>query len=561
VEDSLVRGPELRALLVVRFLLLSIGWLAIALAGWRVAVSRPLIDDVVQIVTIAVLGVVMIGSSLLVNAIRERVSHRRPEPTWGAPQILDASDEVDRRMGAMSSPEANLFRSLILEPSAHFLRIAEHATPGPGHTLVATNFTVQLPITPGGTIGLPIVLKERGPLIDGLKVYDHGGTRVSTIPYRHQVAYLGAVFRQLVEDAVGSKGAADYRHWIEPDVLRILSSQLPADATDYLRVTDRLWELFVAEKADMPRAGISILLLRALHTRTPVLIPLRREVDDELDRDDVAAPARDWLVRLGCEQDIGLAGKNWEGRSNLLWIRRPFRTLKLFLSLVLGVHSTEILIPVDNADRCQSYHLQCFGPEGVTYLGDQFLANPNDGSSIRLKSRRGQSYSHLYIQDGKEFTGRHFSSTFFEVPPGATGVAAAVSVAVLVGVFVMGWNHLHWSPESQVGILSLLIGLPGALAAVLGLGRTGGFLRGSILARISTIASLIAALAALVTASTLVRNTPWSEALIAEDLENLPPILISWLVLAGAQAANVVLTTLLWTYRTFVYWSVKTSYH
>jgi hypothetical protein len=103
--------------------------------------------------------------------------------------------------------------------------------------------------------------------------------------------------------------------------------------------------------------------------------------------------------------------------------------------------------------------------------------------------------------------------------------------------------------------------LPGAIIAFLGLGRTGGFLRGSFRARLSTLVSLVIALLGTVASVVVERDDPYSPTLLSEDMTGaLDPIVAFAAIVIGVQLLNTAWIIGLWLYRSYVYWAARTSY-
>jgi len=531
--------------------------LFIVLCAVLVIVLGPSWPSVVGVVDYLGLAVICGILALVAAGIRQWRVFRAPEdPPRSLSEEL-ALEDVAEWGARIELEQAELFCNLILDPATFFLRIAESATPMEGHTLLSSKLTAELPaglLSKG--VMLPVLVKDRGVLTDGLKIFDGDGHRTSSVATRQQVGFLGAVCRHYVTAAGDQALFEAYRDTAESGVVRILTAQQPVDGVDFLEVIAALDALTIRAK-DPSRIQVLALFLRELRTRVPLLVELTESTPN------LSTPIGS-LVRITVDQDIALTDRDWigdTGAKRFPRIRRWFLNARFLVMVVFGVKANEILIPVDNADRCQSYHLQCKGLPDVAYLGDQHLDRVNDGSSRRIKARRGQSYSHLYIQEGKEYSGLYFQNSFYEIPPGSTGLAVAVAFAALFGLWLLGWHQLKWTEDTQLGTATVLLGLPGAIAAFLGFGRTAGFLRGSFRARLSTIVSLITALVGLTSVALASRSTPYASDLMARDLAMLPPIFIFWLVLLGTQSVNLVATVCLWLYRAFIYWTAKTSYH
>lgn len=534
--------------------------LILIVAVIRIAREVPTWDVIFSVLLQVATAVIAWLFSLVADGLRQRQVLKNAASVERPVDVVALKRDVDQQ-GAMSLERAQLFASLLIHPADYFLRIAESANPMEGHTTVSSKYTIALPVVNlNESVVLPLMLKDRGVLTDGLKVLNAEGKRLSSVVQRTQIGFLAAVCRSLITAGSDKKTLTQYIREVEPRVLKVLSSKVPGSAIEYLELLDSIYAIRDTSKSP-EWIDIIPLYLRELRTRIPILVEVPPLDPSKPLSKDIGGSRT--IVRYTVDQDIPLAGKTWDSFRGSKWddFKRLLRNAVLLVFVVLGVRPNRVLVPLDNADRCQSYHLQCDGPPDLVYLGDQYLDPPMDGSTWEFKPRRGQSYSHLYVQDGQQYKGRHFESVFYEIPPGSTGIAAAVAFAGSFGLAILGLHQLRWSPDPSFGSATLVLGLPGAIAAFVGFGRTAGFLRGSFRARISTIVSLLTALVGLMSVALVTRTTVYSATIVSTDLSDLPPIFIFWLVLFGVQSLNLVSVTSLWIYRAFVYWAAKTSYH
>jgi hypothetical protein len=512
--------------------------------------------SVIAIAIVAASAIGTLAAGLVLGAIRQQLLLRMPDQAHGKVSSEQITPAVEARAESMTLAQAVLFADLITEPRRYFARIAESATLMEGHTLISMKYTIELPARSAGWATMvPLLTKSRGALTDGLKLYNADQKRISSVPFRTQLAHCAAVCRVLVEPAHRAK----YVDHIEPILIEHLGANGEVPSIVIHEIVESIRGLY-REAKPTARGNTLILVVRQMLDRVAVLVEV--EPDAVLADGAKAASPAFRHHRFTLDQDIALINRSWDPRRNIGWRARPWalaRNLKALLMVLMDIKHNEVLIPLDNADRARSYHLQCDGLPGVAYLGDQHLDRPADNSIWRIKPLRGQAYSHLYVQEGRAYRGLLFQNSFYEIPPGSTGIATGVAVAAGIGVALLGLSQLHWTPQPISTTGALLLGLPGAVAAFVGVGRTGGFLRGSLIARLSTLVSLVVALIALGNGFIRESSKAFTPTIVADDLVALDDLLVFWLVMWGAQAVNILAVGLLWLYRSFAYWAARTS--
>lgn len=532
--------------LFLRRLPLFAAVILVACAAGVAATSRNTWSNVATVCLLLGAAVIAYGVFTVVVLVRQQQLFSLPEERFEPVEAAAVLREADSIFAKVPINEAKLFSELIVNPYNHFQRIAESVTPMEGYLLVSTKLTISVPVSTASESGtespilLPLLTKERGQLSDGLKILNGDGKRVSSVIQREALGYYVACCRRL---ASAAGVLARYSNEVEPLVVQLVSSPEQVDVDDYFELLDRLYAL---PARNPEHVEVLALLLGQLGVLYPILVAAPRSPSA------TTVGGASQTLRYTVDQDVTLIS------SSLSW-RNVRAGLRPLVMLAVGVRSNIVHIPLDNAVRAESYHVQCNGLGDGMYLGDQHLEKVYDGSSRRIKARRGQAYSHLYLQGARNYRNVVFTNWFYEVPPGSTGFAVAVAAMTLFGITVLGLNHLHWSAPSSLSPATLLLGLPGAIAAFLGIGRTAGALGGSIQTRASTFVSLIIALCGLLIAAAFTRNTQYYAGLYSDDLEKLPFALVVWMTVLVAQLLNLIWIGTAWLARSYIYWLARRS--
>ena len=123
------------------------------------------------------------------------------------------------------------------------------------------------------------------------------------------------------------------------------------------------------------------------------------------------------------------------------------------LRLAAGVRLNRYFVPLTNATRTASYHLQFAGPEG-TYLVRQELVGvvQENAVAIRMQPRRGQRRAHLYLR-GVESAEENAMMTvaYAERSPGSLAQAVAGSWAATILILALATTRAAGPLAGLVG--------------------------------------------------------------------------------------------------------------
>jgi hypothetical protein len=207
----------------------------------------------------------------------------------------------------------------------------------------------------------------------------------------------------------------------------------------------------------------------------------------------------------------------------------------------------------------QSYHMQVFGPEG-TYLGSQEVPNlqqlrrVHNGGYFRFRRRLGQAYAHAYLRSIPVDLGEllRFRFKFFETPPGSIAKATLAAGASLMLMYVAAVMLAQDSGELPSDFPILILSIPAAISAWIGLDTSGAKLvDGTLSSRISSIFTVIQSILSSALYMAQVRN----DVLFDESsIKILGVHNWGWLALLSVGMFNWLITAYYWVGRSVVFY-------
>lgn len=460
--------------------------------------------------------------------------------------IVAAYDEIVQA-------DVEFFADAAIVPQKVFTRISESGEPNENYMLQSTTYTLKLPRERRAQI-VPLHIKRRGMLSDGLQVSDGKGTRLSTVHLDEALVFYAALFRRLAQLA-GQAVLASYKAEHEVHVVTLLSQHTHPGAAQIANVSNELSALAV-NADDQRQVLLLILLVRFLLQNDPILVrisPQPRDDDKSKVSNDSDYPIPATSRYTVTEKLAVLREKPARADDALDRVRVWMRPLAL---VALGLKDNVLFFPLGNASRAQSYHFQTEGPDDA-YLVTQKLNGIPSTLLYQLRAIGGQSFSHVYIRNAPAMDHPFYQGRYYDVPPGAIGVAVLAAFSSLFAMTILGVQHLNWNPVPGGTITaSLLLGLPAILVAYLGIGRTGTFLMGSVSARLVSVVSLVLSLAAISVTALKPRESPYSPERMWIDIGEFSTALAVWATILTAQGVALLFALGVWLYRTAVYFGV-----
>lgn len=515
------------SLLAIRLLLAAVVFadLAVLTAMW--------IQGSLGIPLIAVLGAGFVISTVAYTALTYR-AHTEPHllPRSMRTQRGFDADGIEyffdsTGWAALSDAQAMTFIDAIVYPTTRFERISEQAEPFHRSLLVKSTYTVSVHqktvSSDAPDYVVPLFLFPKGELQDGLRVFTGENERVSTLSSSDVLSFAAAVVRSLIH-SVGGKAYANYLGAFEDQVLKMLTAEYPPTELELVDMKGRIVGL------DPASGGSGILdtaagLISELATYHPicVTIPAENVVDREWP----------WTFRFRMEYRTippltHLKKEPW-WRRFADWVRLAF-----------GVRLNRLFIPIPNASRTNSYHLQVAGPPG-TYLARQGTI-PDESrldARMKLQPRRSQRRAHLYVQEIDHPGEILFATQFFERAPGSFSTTTASAWAAAIVVTVLAIQQIHALDTGKEPVLSTLLpallAVPIAVASWSGLDKRKEFAHPSLLSRFLTFATILVCLAVF--------------AIAVAPRAYVAPNAIVWTLFAAAAIVLALLSTYSWILR------------
>jgi len=447
-------------------------------------------------------------------------------PPRHSPQTVHVdTDDIDVFVNASGSSRLTdqqvlTFAGCIVAPREYFVRISEHVETYHRSTLIRSVFTLRIydpelsaadhvedsvgTVPPNAALSgyvIPLFVPEKGQLTDGLRVFDGGGKRISTIDTRTQNAFIAASMRFLIKYAsmVAFNNYLANERAVELLVLELLTGSTPklGDVEDAQKAIAELDGN--QDAAEMLQLASE--LMGELASHRPISVGVTKTAMDAalwpatqrftLERRLVASiEEAPYTPRFGKSARFSLDG----------------------LRLALGVRLNRVFFPVDAAYRTDSYHLEVEGPPG-TYFARGNVIEPVPLGQLEYQSRdqtrRGQRRSHTYIRSMAGTPGSYYGAQFFERSPGSfasASVSSLVSSVLIVALAIMVLAPVTKSdPDRTPIILTALLALPIAASAFLGLDKSEGRRHPSLLSRAISLWTTVISLTALILA--LVRES------------------------------------------------------
>lgn len=356
----------------------------------------------------------------------------------------------------LSVAQALTFIDAVVYPRQVYRRISEHAEATHRSLAIKTTYTVSIDKQAGSDDDpdyvVPLFLFPKGEIQDGLKAYRGEDSRVSTLSTRDVHVFAAAVVRSLVF-AAGTGAYSAYLGSLEKEVLKAIASPLQPSEQVLSEIRIRLLGLNAGSSDDglLDTASAMVSELAKYH---PICVPVSAR--------DVRNTRWPWAHRLRLEYRTIPPLKAVD--------REPWwQRLADAVRLGLGVRLNRLFIPIPNAFRTNSYHLEVAGPQG-TYLARQGTIPDQTRLAMRahMQPRRGQRRAHLYVQQLDHNGEVLFATQFFERAPGsfAATTASAWAAAIVIGVLAIR-EGLNLPPSSGgVGaLLPALLAVPIAVAS------------------------------------------------------------------------------------------------
>jgi hypothetical protein len=181
-------------------------------------------------------------------------------------------------------------------------------------------------------------------------------------------------------------------------------------------------------------------------------------------------------------------------KDSTLWSRIKYKA-----RFYLGARPVSVVVTMENAPDCNSYHLRVNAPEGL-YLGKQeILPTSLRLPHYRFRPRQAQSHAYFYARDFPQVPEGHKPPVarfeYYETPPGSAFRAAIAATASFVLILVIGWI-VSRKPDPPIEATFLLV-FPAVAAAWLGFDAPSHrLLKGTLAGRFSLLVTTACSVAA-----------------------------------------------------------------
>jgi hypothetical protein len=426
--------------------------------------------------------------------LSKRIYTASPYGSIAGHPIEDLSGEIATWHASLTAVQARLFAKLLTEPDKNIMRISERIVPRTRALDVTTVCTLSLP-SPEAVLALPLSVVPRGVLLDNIEIVGPAGQPVSHLERESVAALLAAVIRVLMS-ALGGAAMGNYVRDVEPSVHRYLASR---------------------DQHDEASLETVVVLLRASvrHTRR-LRARQNRDVDDVIElvrailrsvqrfmpivvlHQSTAAPralgtfeyAR-YSVRRDAVVPLGPEISNLASRMDRA--KRVFRE-------GLGVRPIVVRVPLYQATRCRSYHVEVFAPP-TSYLAAQRIMD-YDGKTVLLpevayemRRRLGQRYSHLHLRQCGDLEACFFENYFYERSPGSIAGATMSSLAATILLWLTALTairraHHAGLAASETDLIVALLAFPAVVGTWAGFEQGRQLFGGTLVARISSLVTV-----------------------------------------------------------------------
>jgi hypothetical protein len=382
----------------------------------------------------------------------------------------------------INAHQASTFLQGVLFPKMLNSRIRETVSPLARSTEFRTVYTLRLPRknVREGTLFVPFMVVRKGRLFDDLHIEGADGAQRASLSYSEYLQLVSVILRYLAR--IDGRGALKRYLTIEQRLMRMVADRAPAADAD--KLVNKLFKQADGKRATGTRARQlmkSMVKILIVHYAVVVKVPISAVREEH-----------QWEVLKTVERRLLPLASPKLSEDFIAWIFDKFR--KLF-----GVRPSQFFLPIENAHRTPSYHLEFIGPPD-TYLARQSIQDCEETPDfyLRMRPRLGQRYSHLYLRDApNEAVNWRLRLSFFERPPGSVGIAAVTAMASLCLIFIAG----RLASQGDLGdvpgdVTAVLLAAPVVSSVWVGLERGKMPFGGTTATRLSSLVSFVTSLAA-----------------------------------------------------------------
>lgn len=466
----------------------------------------------------------VVGIAYLRTSWREYVAPDLGDHRSAQQPMLGSTISRSRDLRDLSASDAVDLLLMVVEPTKYFERISESVEPLNRSVSVTTTSVVRIRGGADKWVAVPVLLRPRGSMEDGLRFEGPSG-RLTSMTQSEAASYVLAALRAAIASS-GEEALTAYEAEFEPDVAMLLVRDERVEPKTVAQIARGIEKLGTQNR---PTLFLAARFVRRLQRATPVLVPIRLGIGDRTLGTEFKSGDSEYRLRVAVRRrtivrvNYRRTSERSRRRSRVEWIRSLF-----------GIRPTVINVPLANAERSNSYHLQVVGPEH-TYLARQSVVDKDEKPTelpghLYATQRLGQRHAHLYIRNATGGSNLDYRAQFFERMPGSMAPAAASALSVALLLWLAFFAIVLVDEEmGSWEFAALVLAFPAAISLWLGVDQDRRLLQGVLVSRASTLFTIgLAVAAAWFNMTSDNRSEAW------------------WLFLAGIATLNALLACVSW---------------
>lgn len=368
----------------------------------------------------------------------------------------DVSDsEVAALSAALRADQKGYLLDLICRPKSYVRRISETVRFAGSSIEIETAIVIdELDVEGSSSYFIPVHWQKKEQEIDGLRILDDSGHRVSTLASRESFALMLTLAFDLIEQLRGDNVLTAQDALTTKERVRAIATENSPE-----RSTSLYNESFSEESGTLPGIGskktLSGSYLRLLVGRMtqnyPIIVLVSRLVEPVAPESstDVTADTSANVHPLDYPNAVLKRGRRLTVRTleQPVAHQRPAPSgwnLERRLERALFVEPPKIMREISNAARARSFHMTVHSPGGwyfynMTIRRGAETTNHAAAPQSHASARDLQDFGHLYMRGAVNAIGSYAVTTFREKIPGSITEATLASglTAMLIGaVFV-----------------------------------------------------------------------------------------------------------------------------
>ena len=468
-----------------------------------------------------------------------------PESTKPSASVLAdnfVAHVLDQPLDRMTSGEAWTFAQQFVQPSLSRGRVKETITVARGRTRrdCSVQFKPALDVNlgPDGKSKrefIPLARFKRGRVLTDLRIEDHDGFRLASLPHDEFMTLVGVCVRKLLRDCVDStemeqslESQVQYI-FVENALIGLCVLHRPLQDRESLEERAKLIlgqvlnglqgdsGLNVDRGLDIDKDKAELLCALVAQVQAVYGIVVRVSRPPEYSKTITYSYTEALFVNETLEDPRAGSGSS-KSIDRKLELRRRWRKIQNLMRQGLEVSLPEMRVDASRSRSSESYHLEVEAPPDY-YVAEAWFYNDDDGvkTSIhrgtspgmyewgrphsRVTPACGETTTHVYTRSFKNSDHLHpwLYVRFVERPPGSLGRALLVSAGLLITVWLIGVavsTSAGGQLRSDLG--AMVFAIPIGLIAVFGFTSKERGYTGTLVSQGAIVGSILLAVVVLV---------------------------------------------------------------